>query len=74
MSNIKVKVYNTVTLSWDISVNITIRLWARKPWNRDRFSAGVIEFYLVHNIQTGSGAHPASYMVDTRRRFPLGKR
>jgi hypothetical protein len=31
------------------------------------------EFSLLHNMQTGSGAHPASYPMDTWGSFPGGK-
>jgi hypothetical protein len=32
-----------------------------------------IDFSLLHNVQTGSGAHPASYPVGTAAYFPGGK-
>jgi hypothetical protein len=35
-----------------------------------RFPAGVRDFSLVHNIQTGSGAHPTSYAMTTEGCFP----
>jgi hypothetical protein len=31
------------------------------------------EFFLHHRVQTGSGAHPASYPMGTRGSFPGGK-
>jgi hypothetical protein len=34
---------------------------------------GEINFSLLHNIQTGSGAHPTSYPMDTVDCFPRGK-
>jgi hypothetical protein len=36
-----------------------------------RFLAGAGNFSLRHRVQTGSGAHPASYSVSTRG-FTLG--
>jgi hypothetical protein len=38
-----------------------------------RFPAGARNFFLLHRVQTGSGAHPASYSVGTRDSFPGGK-
>jgi hypothetical protein len=32
------------------------------------------DFSLLHNIQTGSGAHPASYTIGTGGSFPGGMR
>jgi hypothetical protein len=37
-----------------------------------RFPA-VQDFSLFHSVQTGSGAHPASYPMDTGGIFPGGK-
>jgi hypothetical protein len=31
------------------------------------------KFSLPHNVQTGSRAHPASYLMSTGGLFPLGK-
>jgi hypothetical protein len=31
------------------------------------------EFFIHHHLQTGSGAHPDSYPMDTRGSFPGGK-
>jgi hypothetical protein len=42
------------------------RLRARWPQNRGRFPAGSREFSFLHSVQTGSGAHPASYPMGTR--------
>jgi hypothetical protein len=41
--------------------------------SRVRFPAGVTNFSLHHRVQNGSGAHPASYPMDTRGSFPVGK-
>jgi hypothetical protein len=35
-----------------------------------RFPAGAREFSLLHNTQTGSEAHPASYTMDNDGSFP----
>jgi hypothetical protein len=41
--------------------------------SRVRFPAGAGNFSLHHRIQNGSGAHPASYTMDTRGSFPGSK-
>jgi hypothetical protein len=38
-----------------------------------RFSTGAGNFSLRHRVQTGSGAHPASYSIGTGGSFPGGK-
>jgi hypothetical protein len=38
-----------------------------------RFPAGEGNFSLRHRVQTGSGAHPASYPMGTGGSFPGGK-
>jgi hypothetical protein len=38
-----------------------------------RFPMGVGKFYLRHHVQTGSGAHPASYPIGTGGSFHGGK-
>jgi hypothetical protein len=38
-----------------------------------RFPAGARDFSLFHSIQTGFGAHPASYPIGTGGSFPKGK-
>jgi hypothetical protein len=38
-----------------------------------RFLAGARDVYLLHCIQTGSGAHPSSCPVGTGSFFPLGE-
>jgi hypothetical protein len=43
-------------------------LWA--GWSVVRFPAGAGNFSLHHRVQTGSGAHPASYPVGTSGSFP----
>jgi hypothetical protein len=41
-------------------------------WSGVRVPAGVRNFSSHHRVQTGSGAHPASYTMDTRGFFPGG--
>jgi hypothetical protein len=41
--------------------------------SRVRFSAGAGNFSPHHRVQNGSGAHPASYQMNTRGSFPGGK-
>jgi hypothetical protein len=41
--------------------------------SRVRFPAGAGNFSLHHRVQNGSGAHPASYPVDTGGSFPEDK-
>jgi hypothetical protein len=41
--------------------------------SRVRFPAEAGNFSLKHRVQNGSGAHPASYPMDTRGSFPGGK-
>jgi hypothetical protein len=38
-----------------------VQLWAGRP----RFESQEIRFFLLHSIQTGSAAHPASYPIGT---------
>jgi hypothetical protein len=38
-----------------------------------RFPAGAGNFSVHHRVQNGSGAHAASYPMDTRGSFPGGK-
>jgi hypothetical protein len=38
-----------------------------------RFPAGAGYFSLLHHVQTGSGARPASYPVDTGVSLPGGR-
>jgi hypothetical protein len=52
-------------LFYDSSVGIAIGYELDDPGSRVRFPAGVGNFSLHHRIQTGSGAHPASYSKGT---------
>jgi hypothetical protein len=36
-------------------------------------NSGRSKIFYLHNVQTGSGARPASYPVDTGDSFPVGK-
>jgi hypothetical protein len=38
-----------------------------------RIPAGSVNFSIHHRLQTGSGAHPASYPMGTRGSFPEGR-
>jgi hypothetical protein len=38
--------------------------------DRVGFQAGARDFSLLHSIKTGSGAHPASYLMDNAGSFP----
>jgi hypothetical protein len=48
--------------------------WLRAGRPPARFPAGVRDFSLLHSVQTGSGAHPASHPVGTGGSFPSDKR
>jgi hypothetical protein len=39
-----------------------------------RFPVGIRNFSLLHNVQAGSAAHPASYKMGTGEPSPSGKR
>jgi hypothetical protein len=45
----------------------------RAGWSLLRIPAGSRNFSLHHSVQTGSGAHPASYPMGTRYSFPGGE-
>jgi hypothetical protein len=47
--------------------------WLDDRGSRVQFPVGAGNFSLHHRVQTGSGAHPASYPMDTRGSFPGGK-
>jgi hypothetical protein len=55
--------------SWDSSVGIEIVYKQGGEGVRVRFLVGERDFSLLHSFQTGSGAYPASYPVDTRALF-----
>jgi hypothetical protein len=59
--------------SRDISVGIALLYGLDDRGPRVRFLAGAGNFSLHYSVQNGSGAHPASYPMDTRGYFPGGK-
>jgi hypothetical protein len=60
--------------SRDSSVGIALGYGLDDRGSRVRFPAGAGNFSLHHRVQTGSGAHAASYPVGTRGSFPGVKR
>jgi hypothetical protein len=61
-------------VSRDSSVGIALGYGLDDRGSRVRFPAGTGNFSLHHRVQNDSGAHPASYPIDTRGSFPGGKR
>jgi hypothetical protein len=59
--------------SRDSSLDIALGYGVDDRVSRVRFPAGAGNFSLHHRVQNGSGAHPASYPMDTRGSFPGGK-
>jgi hypothetical protein len=59
--------------SRDSSVGIALGYRLDDRGSRVRFPAGAGNYSLHHRVQNGSGAHPASYPMGTRRSFPGGK-
>jgi hypothetical protein len=57
----------------DTSVVIALGYGLDDRGSRVRFPARAGNFSLYHGVQTGSGAHPASYPMGTRGSFPGGK-
>jgi len=45
----------------------------RAGWSGLRLPAWAGNFSFHHRVQTGNGAHPASYAKDSRGFFPVGK-
>jgi hypothetical protein len=60
----------TFRMSRDSSVDIALGYGLDDRSSRVRLPAGAGNFSLLHRVQTGSGAHPASYPVGTRGSFP----
>jgi hypothetical protein len=58
---------------FDSSVGIALGYGLDDRGSRFRFLAGAGNFSLHHRVQNGSGAHPASYPMDTGGSFPAGK-
>jgi len=61
--------YKDETCTWLSSI-VT---WLRAGRQGVRFLAGVGIFSFRNQVQTGSGAHPASYSIYTCGSFPRGK-
>jgi hypothetical protein len=59
--------------SRDSSVGLELGYGMDDRGSRIRFQAGTGNFSLHHRVQNDSGAHPASYPMDTRVPFPGGK-
>jgi hypothetical protein len=57
----------------DSSVGIALDYGLEDRGSRVRFPAEAGNFSLHHRVQNGSGAHPASYPMDTRGSFHRGK-
>jgi hypothetical protein len=57
----------------DGSVSIVLGYGLDDRDSRVRFPVGAGNFTLHHRVQNGSGAHPASYPMDTGDSFPGGK-
>jgi hypothetical protein len=65
--------YSNFIESRDSSVGIVTGYGLDDRGSLVRFPAGAGNFSLHHRVQTGSGAHPASYPMGTRGSFPGGK-
>jgi hypothetical protein len=63
--------YTSKTTSRDSAVGIATGYEAGLP--RGRSSRGGKKLSLLHVVYTGSGAHPASYPMDTGGSFPGDK-
>jgi hypothetical protein len=57
----------------DSSIGIALGYGLDDRGSRVRFPAVTGNFSLHHRVQNGSGAHPASYPMDTSGSFPGGK-
>jgi hypothetical protein len=62
-----------MTESRDSSVGIPLDYELDDRGSRVRFPAKAGNFSLHHRVQTGSEAHPASYLMGNRGSFPGGK-
>jgi hypothetical protein len=72
-SEIKYRAYLECNRSRDISVGIAHWLRAGRPRGRSSSPGRVKNFIFLHVVQTGSGAHRASYRMCTGGPFPGGK-
>jgi hypothetical protein len=57
----------------DSSVGIVLRYGLDGRGSRIRFTAGIGNFSLHHSVQSGSGAHPASYLMGISGSFLGGR-
>jgi hypothetical protein len=69
----KILIVTICRKSHDSSVGIALGYGLDDRGSRFRFPAGPGNFSIHHRLQNGSGAHPASYPMDTRGSFPGGK-
>jgi hypothetical protein len=56
-----------------IRVDVALGYGLDDRCSRVQFPAGTWNFSVPHRVQTGSGAHPASYLMGTGGPFPGGK-
>jgi hypothetical protein len=69
-----VPIYNMpLSMNRGSSVGIALGYGLDVRGSRFRFPAGPGNFSVHHSVQNGSGAHPASYPMGTRRSLPGGK-
>jgi hypothetical protein len=54
-------------------VGLVTKVWAGRPRSRGSIPGNGKSFSLLHNVETGSGTHQASYTMDTGGCFPRGK-
>jgi hypothetical protein len=68
---------NHITKAYSVKSGTRIAQWYSAGIRAGRSGVQVLaragNFSLHHHVQTGSGAHPASYPMDTRGSFPGGK-
>jgi hypothetical protein len=67
LSNSLVTAYPIIQRSQNSIASIVTRLWAGQN------PAGARNFCLLQNFHTGSGAHPASYIIGTGGSLPVVK-
>jgi hypothetical protein len=60
-------------VTWDSSVGIATGYGLEDRMIGVRFPAGAANFSLLYGVQTGSGAHPASYPMGSGGSYPGGK-
>jgi hypothetical protein len=62
-----------VSKSRNNSVGIALGYGLGDRGSRILIPTGILNFSFHHRVQNGSGGHPASYPMGTRRSFPGGK-